>query len=55
VRSGQPLTGPGGLVEWHPRDVDTLIDIYDQVDAAAAEAAAEARFDQARRELQGMG
>jgi len=45
--SGQPLTGPAGLEEWHPRDVDTLRQHYEDVASAARMDAERARIRQA--------
>lgn len=46
--SGQPLDGRG-LLHWHPRDVATLIDIWE----TQREAAQEARLAEKRREVMG--
>jgi hypothetical protein len=46
VWSGQPFDGRG-LIEWHPRDVATLIEIWD----AKQEAAQEARLAAMRQQL----
>lgn len=43
IVSGQPFLD---LLQWHPRDVDTLIEYYE-------ERASEARMDQARQALKG--
>lgn len=37
--SGQPLTGPGGLMEWDPRSIATLADMIDEQVAAERRAA----------------
>lgn len=42
IVSGQPLTGPGGLESWHPRDIATLRQHYE-------DQASEARMADARR------
>ena len=44
IVSGQPLTGPSGLESWHPRDIDTLRQFYE-------DQASEARMATARAEL----
>lgn len=40
ILSGQPLTGPAGLESWHPRDLDTLEEHYQDMHAEQRLAAA---------------
>jgi hypothetical protein len=47
-RSGQPFLQ---LLEWHPRDVFTMLDIYEKRAEALQEAAREARFAAATEQL----
>jgi hypothetical protein len=42
-RTKQALTGPGGLLEWDPRDLATLYQILEEIDDARRDAERRAR------------
>lgn len=48
-RSGQPFLD---LLQWHPRDMETLVAMYEDEAQAAAEQAREERFAAGTAELQ---